>query len=244
MSLQISIPQIYPIKNNYTFAFKPGVNLITGLNGSGKSRIAKALLEKINTSLNANLILLNENFPLKITPFYLKDSEISENSNFQKTICAKANAMHSELFNQQEILETIIYRDNVFTFQPTRGAGERTLLNLIILLAYRTSKANYYNIPLIIDSCFSVLDTSHMLLVIKLLNRYTKYSILFSNPAFLNYPDFKDLTHQFVSHHKIIMNINKDRLNVLQHDHGGHLEATETRATDYLDCRIVSIKNT
>jgi energy-coupling factor transporter ATP-binding protein EcfA2 len=242
MSLQITIPQIAPIKNSYTFTFKPGINLITGLNGSGKSRIALAILEKINTPLNANLILLNENFFVKITSDYLQDFENLKNSSFQKIICAKANAIHAELFNHKEILETITYKDNLFTYQPTRGAGERLLLNLIIVLAYRTLKANYHNIPLIIDGHFDILDKSLLMLAIKLLNRYTKYSILFSNPSFLNDPDLMDLTHQIASHHKIVISINKNHLDRLQYDQGGHLEATEIPTTNYLDCRIVSIK--
>lgn len=75
MDLKIAIPQIVPFEDSHTFIFRPGINLITGLDGSGKSRVARAILEQIliqnATSLNTNLVLLEE-FIKDITPEFYK----------------------------------------------------------------------------------------------------------------------------------------------------------------------------
>jgi adenylylsulfate kinase-like enzyme len=47
MDLNIAIPQIDPFENSHTFIFRPGISLITGLNGSGKSIIAREILKQI-----------------------------------------------------------------------------------------------------------------------------------------------------------------------------------------------------
>lgn len=229
MGLKISIPQIDPFEASHTFIFRPGINLITGLNGSGKSRVAREILEQIliqNTaSLNTNLVLLEEFFN-DITPEFLQDPEIFLGSHYQKTVCDKANSIYNDIAKPNAFFEKIIFKDNCFTQERIGGAGERAMLNLITLIAYRATKEKYQEIPIIIDGSFGILDKAYQDLANGLLKIYTKYAILLTYPQSIGYLDFDDIA----SHYKIITKIHKDRF---QHDFDGHAELTETKSQDF-----------
>jgi hypothetical protein len=226
MGLKISIPQIDPLETGYTFVFGPGINLITGLNGSGKSRVAKGIFEKIliqNTVLlNTNLVLLEEFFK-DITPEFLQDPEIFLGSHNQKIICDKANSIYKDIAKPNAFFEEIIFKDNCFKQERMGGAGERAILNLITLIAYRATKEKYQEIPIIIDGSFGILDKPYQDLAIRLIKIYTKYAILLTYPQSIGYLDFDDIA----SHYKIITKIHKDRF---QHDFDGHAQLTETKS--------------
>lgn len=230
MDFKIAIPQIDPFEDSHAFIFRPGINLITGLNASGKSKVAEEILKKIlitNTAtLNANLILLEENLFRDITPQLLGDPEIYLGSDYQKMVCAKANNIYKDFAKPNAFFEKIIFRGNCFAQENLGGASERALLNLITIIAYRATKEQYQGIPLIIDGVFSILDRAYHDLAIRLLKLYTNYAILLTYPQFLDYLDFDDIS----SHHKIVTKIHKDHF---QHDFDGHAELTEINSQNF-----------
>lgn len=234
MDLKIVIPQIDPFEYGHTFVFKPGLNLITGLNGCGKSRVAKEILKKIlstkTETLNTNLILLEEGLFRDITPQLLGDPEIFLGSDSQKMVCDKANNIYKSFAKPNAFFEKIIFTDNCFTQKNLGGASERVLLNLITLIAYRVTKEQYQGTPLIIDGVFNILDNAYQDLAIKLIKNYNEYAILLTYPQSLSYFDFNDIAN----HYKIITKIHKDHF---QSGFEGYAEITETKSQDY-SCRI------
>jgi len=229
MDLKVAIPQIDPFEDGHTFVFRPGINLITGLNASGKSRVAGKILEQIliknAASLNTNLILLEEFFK-DITPEFLQDPEIFPGSYYQKMVCDKANSVYKEIAKPNTFLEKIVFKDNCFTQDRIGGAGERAILNLITLVAYRATKEKYQEIPIIIDGSFGILDRAYQDSAIRLLKLYTKYAILLTYPQSTSYLDFNDIAR----HYKIITKIHKDHF---KHDFDGHAELTEIKSQDF-----------
>lgn len=230
MDLNIAIPQIDPFENSHTFIFRPGINLITGLNGSGKSRIAREILKQIliqkkTTSLNINLVLIEEFFN-DITPEFLQDPEIFLDSHDQKMVCDKANFIYKDIAKPNAFFEKIIFKNNCFTQERIGGASERAILNLITLIAYRATKEKYQEIPIIIDGSFGILDKAYQDLAIRLLKIHAKYAVLLTYPQSIGYLDFNDIA----SHYKILTRIHKDRF---KHDFDGHAERTETKSQDF-----------
>lgn len=245
--MQIAIPKIEPIKNGHKFIFKPGINLITGLNGSGKSRIAKVIfckiLKKYNVSSFQNLILLSEEKYFSYVGLdndYLNDPNIFLGSNSQKIICQKANSIYAELFNRKEVSEEITFKNNIFIYERNCGAGERFIMNLITFLAYRTTNEKFKDVPLIVDGLLDMLDLSQRNIAFKLLNQYIEHTILFANPSFLDYLGYEESFSKFASRYKIVMRIHKDRLNQLSCNYHDHIEIAQTSSPDSCDCKIMS----
>jgi predicted ATPase len=247
MNLQITIPQIAPIEHNYKFIFKPGINLITGPNGSGKSRIAKAIFAKILKKYNAssfqNLILLSEEKYFSYVGLdtdYLNDPNVFLGSNSQKIICQKANSIYAELFNQKEVSEEIIFKNNAFVNARNCSTGESFITNLITILAYRTTNEKFKDVPLIVDGPLNVLSHSQRNMALKLLNQYIGHTILFANPSFLDYLGYEESFSKFASRYKIVVRIHKVRLNKLGSIDDDHFEIAKVSSLSSNNCKIVS----
>ena len=242
--MNISIPKIAPLIHGYTFKFKQGVNLITGLNGTGKTRIAaeliKAILDDKNFPVDPSLILVDEDFSRFAYSKFYKVIENSLNPELQNIICEKANHI---LFSNNSLtakpIGKIVFTHQQFRFEnlSSSAAGEIFLLYLSLLLAFRDLDKQLEDMPLIIDGAFGILDLAHRNFAFELLRKHCKYTILLGHPYTIDFLDSEALKTQFSTTYKIVVKIPKDKdLEGMF----GHTEITGDPSEEYL-CKIETV---
>jgi uridine kinase len=216
--------------------------LITGLNGTGKTRVANELIRSIGIAakchFDSELILIDENFLGFANSNFFKKLVTDSNPMLQNQICDLGNnILFSDHFVPFKSIGKIIHTDQKITFEnlSSLAFSEKFLLDFTLMLSYRILNKQFENIPVVVDGMLGILNYPDRIVFIKLLKKYIKFSILLETPSTMDFLDYDAKKNKLSSHYKLVLKIPKERYHDKMNE---YLEITNT-PTEYDLCKII-----